>query len=246
MNLALQVFCRPTENRRSLRQPLCLRISKCFCRANFASRGLSSMSSTRETPKKLVAVLEHKTSLCSDDHCRLCRCSFKVQKGGKFQHISTENLYKLPGKKGVEKRPLDKLLSEDLGLHLSNNPNYSSRVCAKCALKIRNAVELVRFLKANLNHVVANVKETSVECETQQRWKRMSKSPSSAEKPKAARIPTAESETHAPVEKRRGLRVKKSFSFQSNEPYCGDTTSLIEYCLGGTENHSILAFCNFF
>lgn len=123
------------------------------------------MSSTRETPKKLVAVLEHKTSLCSDDHCRLCRCSFKVQKGGKFQHISTENLYKLPGKKGVEKRPLDKLLSEDLGLHLSNNPNYSSRVCAKCALKIRNAVELVRFLKANLNHVVANVKETSVECQ---------------------------------------------------------------------------------
>ena len=235
MNLALQVFCRPTKNRRSLRQPLCLRISKCFCRANFASRGLSSMSSTRETPKKLVAVLEHETSSC----CRLCRCSFKVQKGGKFQHISTENLYKLPGKKGVEKRPLDKLLSEDLGLHLSNNPNYSSRVCAKCALKIRNAVKLVRFLKANLNHVVANVKETGS-------WKRMSKSPSSAEKPKAARIPTAESETHAPVEKRRGLRVKKSFSFQSNEQDCGDTTSLIEYCLGGTENHSILAFCNFF
>ena len=147
-----------------------------------------------------------------------------MQKGGKFQHISTEYLYKLPGKKGVEKRPLDKLLSEDLGLHLSNNPNYSSRVCAKCALKIRNAVELVRFLKANLNHVVANVKETSVQCETQQRWKRMSKSPSSAEKPKAARIPAAESETHAPVEKRRGLRVKKSFSFQSNEQDCGDTT----------------------
>ena len=180
------------------------------------------MSSTKETPKKLAAVLEQKNSSSSGDCCRLCECLFKVQKGDKFQHISTENLFKLPGKKGVEKRPLDKLLSEDLGLHVSNNPNYSLRVCAKCALKIRNAAELVRFLKAKLNPVVANVEETSVECETQQRWKRMSKSPSSAEKPKSARIPTAEPESKAPAEKRRGLRVKKSFSFQSNEQ--GDIT----------------------
>lgn len=162
------------------------------------------MSSTRETPKKLAAVLEPKNSSCSGDCCRLCRCLFRVQKGDKFQHISTENLFKIPGKKGVEKRPLHELLSEDLGLHLSSNPNYSSRVCAKCALKIRNAVELVRFLKANLNPV-ANIGETSVECETQQRWKRMSKSPSSAEKPKSARIPTAEQESQAPVKNRRGL-----------------------------------------
>lgn len=118
------------------------------------------MSSTRETPKKLAAVLEPKNSSCSGDCCRLCRCLFRVQKGDKFQHISTENLFKIPGKKGVEKRPLHELLSEDLGLHLSSNPNYSSRVCAKCALKIRNAVELVRFLKANLNPV-ANIGETN-------------------------------------------------------------------------------------
>ena len=85
---------------------------------NIACRGHSSMSSIRETPKKLAAFLEHKNSSCSDDSCRLCRCLFKVHKRDKFQHISTENLYKLPGKKVVEKRPLDKLLSEDLGLHL--------------------------------------------------------------------------------------------------------------------------------
>jgi len=41
---------------------------------------------------------------------------FKVQKGDKFQLISTENLFQLPGKKDIEKRPLEKLLSEDLGL----------------------------------------------------------------------------------------------------------------------------------
>ena len=137
------------------------------CWANFASGGHSPMFPTKETPKKLATVREQKNSSCSADCCRLCECLFKVQKGDKFQHISTENLFKLPGKKGVEKRPLDKLLSEDLGLHLSSNPNYSSRVCAKCALKIRNAVELVRFLKAKLNPVVANVEDPSVECESQ-------------------------------------------------------------------------------
>ena len=46
-----------------------------------------------------------------------------------------------------------------------SNPSYSSRVCAKCALKFWTAVELARFLKANLNPVVA----TSDDCETQQR-----------------------------------------------------------------------------
>ena len=146
------------------------------------------MSSTKETPKNLAAVLEQKNSSSSGDCCRLCECLFKVQKGDKFQHISKESLFKLHGKKGVEKRPLDKLLSEDLGLHVSNNPNYSSRVCAKCALKIRNASELARFLKAELNLVVTNVEETSIEYETEQRSKRMSKSPSSAEKPKSARM----------------------------------------------------------
>jgi len=77
------------------------------------------MLSTKETSKKLAAVLEQKNSSCSGDCCRLCKCLFKVQKGDKFQHISTENLLQLPGKKGVEKQPLEKLLSEDLGLSLS-------------------------------------------------------------------------------------------------------------------------------
>lgn len=93
-----------------------------------------------------------------------------------------ENLFKL-SKKGVEKQPLDKLLSEDVGLPILNNSNYFSRVCANCALKIRNTFELVRLLKMNLNLIIADVEETSDGCKTQQHWKRMSKSPSSVEKP---------------------------------------------------------------
>ena len=44
------------------------------------------------------------------------------------------------------------------------------------------------------------------------------KSSSFAEKPKSARIPTAETESQALVKNRRGLRVKQLFSFHSNEP----------------------------
>ena len=76
-----------------------------------------------------------------------------------------ENLF--PGKKGVKKQPLDKLLLEDLGLPVSNNSNYPSRVCVKCALKIQNAIELIHFLKTNLNSIIADVEETFNDCKTQ-------------------------------------------------------------------------------
>ena len=78
-----------------------------------------------------------------------------------------ENLFILPEKKGVKKQPLDKLLLEDLGLPVSNNSNYHSRVCVKCALKTRNAIELIHFLKTNVNSIVADIEETSNECKTQ-------------------------------------------------------------------------------
>ena len=58
---------------------------------------------------------------------------------------------------------------------------------------------LARFLKANLNPVVADFEATSDDCETQQRWKRKSKSLTSGEKPKSAKTPTytAEPESQA-------------------------------------------------
>ena len=125
MNRGLKIFRWLTKKNWHVWQRLCLRFTKCCWWANFTSGEHSSMSSAKETPKKLAAVLEQKNLSCSGDCCRLCECLFKVQKGNKFQQISMENLFKLPGKRGVEKRPLDKLLSEDLGLHLSNNSNCS-------------------------------------------------------------------------------------------------------------------------
>lgn len=49
------------------------------------------------------------------------------------------------------------------------------------------------------------------ETKEQQRWKRMSKSPSSAEKAKSAKIPCTEQQLT--LELKRGFRVRKSFLF---------------------------------
>ena len=61
----------------------------------------------------------------------------------------------------TEFNTLDKLLSRRSGSSypVSNNPSYSTRVCPKCALKIWNVVEPPCFLKANLNSVLAHVKQ---------------------------------------------------------------------------------------
>ena len=108
-----------------------------------------------------------------------CRWSFKGQKGDRIQHIGLTLI-----RRSGTSDPV-------------SNPSYSSRVCAKHALKIWNAVELALFLKANLNPVVADVKATSDDCETQQHGKRKSKSSTSEEKPKSAKTPAAELESQA-------------------------------------------------
>ena len=51
-------------------------------------------------------------------------------------------------------------ISQDLGLSVIKTPEYSSRVCTKCALKIRNAVELCRFVKDTLTRNLCQSKKT--------------------------------------------------------------------------------------
>ena len=140
-----------------------------------------------------------------------------IQVGNTTRHISTENLFNTPGKKGVEKRALDKLIHKDLGVTVIKTPEYSCRVCSKCALKIRNAVELFCFVKENINPrqpiaIATQEEDLNIgETKEQQCWKRMSKSPSSAEKVKSAKIPCTEPQLT--LELKRGFRVRKPFSF---------------------------------
>ena len=88
------------------------------------------------------------------DVCRICKVNLK--KNGTY--ICSENLF-TTSKPG---RPLSDILSSKLKLFLTCASNLSSRVCAKCALKIRNASSNFIFVEENLNVPHQNFQESAV------------------------------------------------------------------------------------
>ena len=86
----------------------------------------------------------------------------------KNKYISTENLFKIPQRAGVAKIPLVDLLKIHLGVEVDPQDGKSSRVCFKCALKIRNASTLCEFIRTALN-----CENTDEESQGEQRLKRM-------------------------------------------------------------------------
>ena len=83
------------------------------------------------------------------DFCRVCDCNFNAYYGDFKRRVSTENLFEIPKRAGVEKSRLADLLCE-LGITCEQSSSLSSRVCAKCSTKIRNAIGLFRFLRGSL------------------------------------------------------------------------------------------------
>jgi len=85
--------------------------------------------------------------------CRICSCDFKIQFGttaGKDQHKSSENLF-LPSKRRECFGTILAAIIESVGLQVPNDPSrYSSRVCNKCARKIRNLGHIYSELKSSL------------------------------------------------------------------------------------------------
>lgn len=65
------------------------------------------------------------------------------------QKVATENLFEVPKHSGAEKCPLADLVGE-VGFTCDGHASSSNRVCSKGATKIRNAVELVRYLRCGL------------------------------------------------------------------------------------------------
>ena len=96
-----------------------------------------------ETPKMSVGRPLKKPS-CSD-FCRVCGCNFNTYYGDFKRRVSTENLFEIPKRAGVEKSRL-----ADLGITCEQSSSLSSRVCAKCGTEIRNAIGLSRFLRGSL------------------------------------------------------------------------------------------------
>ena len=91
----------------------------------------------------------------ASDFCRICKVNFK--KNGTY--ISSENLFTTSKPGG----PLSEILSSKLKLFLTCASNLSSRVCAKCALKIRNASSNFILVEENLNVPHHNFQESAVE-----------------------------------------------------------------------------------
>ena len=63
--------------------------------------------------------------------------------------VSMENLFKILQKSGISSTPLAELVGKHVGVVIPQDMK-SSRVCAKCALKIWNASTICEFIKAAL------------------------------------------------------------------------------------------------
>ena len=116
----------------------------------------------------------------------------------------TENLFKFPQRAGVDKIPLADLLKIHLDIELDPQDGKSSRVCAKCALKIRNASTLIEFITTALNR-----QNTDEESQGEQRLKRMNiVSPQrNIKKPRAYSSPSTSKQSSLPRQNLNPMRL---------------------------------------
>ena len=145
----------------------------------------------------------------ASDFCRICKVNFK--KNGTY--ISSENIFTTAKPGG----PLSEILSSKLKLFLTCASNLSSRVCAKCALKIRNASSNFILVEENLNVPHQNFQESAVEeNDDTERFKRCSKSSPglrSEKRRKADRL-------NASKETGENRGVKRPLLFGNAQQYC--------------------------
>ena len=93
----------------------------------------------------------------------LIRVVFKSS--GRYR-VSTENLFKIP-----QKSPLAELVGKHVGVVIPQDTKKSSRVCAKCALKIRNVSALCKF-RARKSRPLSKLRILSIK--VTQLWHRLS------------------------------------------------------------------------
>ena len=145
-----------------------------------------SMAAIKETSKKLVSISKRKMSyVLLAKVVDFVGVLLKYKKGKRCNTSPLKTCLKFLRKKVSRKGLWTNLhcISQDLGLSVIKTPEYSSRVCTKCALKIRNAVELCRFVKDTLNPQPVPVEEDIIDENSdpyQYQSKRMSKSPSNS------------------------------------------------------------------
>lgn len=134
------------------------------------------------TPTKTVKVRGRPLkSSTPSDYCRICKTHFKVTLGNFSKYISTENIYNISKKACAEGISLRDLVTKTFGITVEKDENLSSRVCSKCAGKIRNAAKHASVVLENINvpHADFSREITTEEGELNVRFKRLSNSPGS-------------------------------------------------------------------
>ena len=103
------------------------------------------------TPTKSVKVRGRPLKQPSpSDYCRICKVNLKINLGNFSRYISTENIY-VSKKSDAEGFSLSDLITKTLRIPVEKDENLSSRVCSKCALKIRNASKHTNVVLENVN-----------------------------------------------------------------------------------------------
>ena len=109
--------------------------------------------SSKNTPKKLAKPKRGRppTLKANDDpsnHCRICKCLFKLQYGNdeKMKQVSTENLFKPSMRKGMKERCTLAEMCLAIGIPILMHKDFSMGVCKPCGRKIRNANECYTFI----------------------------------------------------------------------------------------------------
>ena len=186
----------------------------------------------------------------SSDNCRICKANFKITLGNFSRYIPTENIY-ASKKSNAEGFSLSDLITKTLRIPVDKDKNLSSRVCSKCALKMRNAAKLTNVVQSSINvpHTdfcpsVAKASKDGLHVNVQ--FKRLPNSPGLAQSPcrkkaKLHRSPTgkpSKASTSMTVADNRGLTKtpRRSLHLLLNESTDCDKENedpMLPFAMGG-------------
>ena len=102
-----------------------------------------------QTPKK-VRKGKKPSAESPNNYCRCCKAALRILYGSSWKSVSTENLFRPSGKKGIEGEILSHQLKK-IGIIIEKSPSLSETLCKPCAAKIRETCEGFSFIRDTIN-----------------------------------------------------------------------------------------------
>ena len=152
--------CQKPTNQRAPEVKTNVNTDNAFCAGN------QFTMAEAQTPQK-VCKGKKPSAESPNSYCRCCKAALRILYGSSWKSVSTENLFRPSGKKGIEGEILSHELNK-IGIIVEKSPSLSERLCKPCAAKIRRTCEGFSFIRDTIN--VPNpklqfVKEIEVEVE---------------------------------------------------------------------------------